>query len=78
MIQPFEIFAAVEKETGLSKSRITGRCRSRRLVEARRRFIALALEEGYSLSAIGRHLKRDHTTICYHVNGEAHNVHPCV
>lgn len=47
----------------VSERDIKSPTRRRKVVYVRQLFIRLALDNGYSLSAIGRYLSRDHTTI---------------
>lgn len=65
--QPLDIFREVFEKTGVSQIQIQGRCRIGRYVKARVLFAEIARKEGYSFSAIGRHLKKDHTTVIYHL-----------
>ena len=51
----------------VSIRKLRGSAREAYLVEARREFAALASEHGFSASAIGRALDRDHTTILHHL-----------
>lgn len=69
MRNPFELFEDVQKATGITKIQLQGRQRPSEYVRARVMYSRLARAEGYSYPEIGRHLKKDHTTIVYHING---------
>jgi len=47
------------------KVRLTDKCRRRELVELRTIFFFLARRMGYSLTNIGKYMKKDHTTVVY-------------
>jgi len=61
-----ELVASVCEGHGISESELVGRRRIRHLVSARRDFVVLARSHGYSYPAIGRALRRDHTS-CIHL-----------
>lgn len=67
MKHPFEIFATVLKATGISKERLQGNQRTSEVVRARVLYSTIAREAGHSYPEIGRQLKKDHTTILYHI-----------
>lgn len=53
---------AVEGVFGVGLDRLRSRARPARVAEARHAFVLLAGGVGVSMSAIGRYIKRDHTT----------------
>lgn len=53
----------VATETGIPVSDIMGRKKTAAIIEARFRCYAEANDAGFSYSAIGRAMKRDHTTV---------------
>lgn len=62
-----EIFNMVFLATGVDRMKLIGDCRRQSMVKARREFIRIAHNEGYSVSAIGRMMQRDHTSILHHL-----------
>jgi chromosomal replication initiation ATPase DnaA len=62
-LQPFEIFEIVHQKTGVTRDQIRGVQKTDNLVIARCMFSIIARQEGYSHSAIGRHINRDHSTV---------------
>jgi len=63
---PNEIWEQVRDELGFSKQQLLGN--QREFTKGRKRWAEIAYESLYTLSAIGRHLKRDHTTVMYYLN----------
>lgn len=63
---PENIFKKVSKDTGLTRKQICGTSREMKFVRARILFMWYALAEDISLAAVGRLLKKDHTTMVYH------------
>jgi len=57
------IVDAVCRETGLSRRQLLSHCREWHLLEARQVAMRALRDVGYSLPAIGLHLKRDHCTV---------------
>lgn len=68
MKNPFELFAEVEKETGITKVQLQGRQRDAAYVRARVLYSVMARKEGYTFPEIGGQLHKDHSTIVYHIN----------
>lgn len=57
----------VAAKYGVPVHQIKGRQRSRRYVEARKAFSQWAYNHDFTLSEIGRWMKKDHTTIIHHL-----------
>jgi chromosomal replication initiation ATPase DnaA len=60
-----EVVAYVEYLTGVSRGRILSRSRDRNTARARQMVMWKARQKGYSLTAIGRALNRDHTSVLH-------------
>lgn len=58
-----KIIEVVEQLTGITRDEMLSRSRKHDLVEARSVFAYAASSVGFSASAIGRYLLRDHTTV---------------
>jgi chromosomal replication initiation ATPase DnaA len=62
---------AVAEATGIPAGAFYGRGKKKKIAEARQLVMYLANRGGVSLSAIGRALNRDHTTVMHGVRVEA-------
>ena len=62
-----DIFVQVLAETGVDKNHLQGKQRQKKYISARRKFIEYALSEGYHPKLIGEALKKDRTTILFHL-----------
>jgi chromosomal replication initiation ATPase DnaA len=61
------IVVSVATRGGHSLKALRGESKATELIVARRTIVSEAFSEGFSLSAIGRALNRDHSTVFYHV-----------
>lgn len=66
-----EITKLVAKRHGISIEKLLSKSRYSELIKARRELMAAMRLNGYSYSAIGRFLGKNHTTICFHLGSLA-------
>jgi len=62
---PGEVIAAVAERHGLTSADLIGPCRNSEIVTARCAAMYELRWAGFSLPAIGRFLKKDHSTVMY-------------
>lgn len=69
-----EIFARVERETGVSKAQIQGKSRIRGVAEARQMAMYLSDLEGRSLNQTGMMVNRHHSTVLHGIRAHAKRI----